>query len=491
MRSAPEIPGRLQAFRSRSRTTGRSTGMPLTMGSDLFGGFSPSYDAFVVRRLREAGFVIVGKTSMPEMGILPTTEPRRFGPTRNPWDTDRTPGGSSGGAAAAVAAGMVPVAHGNDGGGSIRIPASCCGLVGLKPARGRVSCAPDSGESFLVCDGVLTRTVADTANVLDVLAGPELGDATWAPPAPAAGYAALAAVDPGGCGSGWRSTRRSRARPSIRFAPRPPATRRRCSIRSATRSRRSRRRGRTSISCPTSPGRSARRCRWEVVGGQIAGREPTAEDVEPLTWALWERARSQDTIAYLIAQSRLESVARSMVGVLAPYDAVMTPALAGRPCRSAKFTGAEPTRWATTAARRLHAVHRDHQHHRAARDRTAAVPRRRRPPDAVQLIGRRHAKRCCSGSRRSSSARCRGPVGCRRGYRRCRSTPSIARHAPMPSARCLTGSDEVVGLPAVGRVVQVLVGRGDRAHVPQRDSVRRVGEAQVRPRADGLAAGDA
>ena len=172
-------------------------GMPLTMGSDLFGEFVPGHDAFLVRRLREAGFVIVGKTSMPEMGILPTTEPRRFGPTRNPWDTDRTPGGSSGGAAAAVAAGMVPVAHGNDGGGSIRIPASCCGLVGLKPARGRVSVGPDGGQSFLVSDGVLTRSVGDTAAVLDVLAGPELGDATWAPPVPAGSYAGLAEVDPG------------------------------------------------------------------------------------------------------------------------------------------------------------------------------------------------------------------------------------------------------------------------------------------------------
>jgi amidase len=121
-------------------------GMPITMGSDLFGDHVARHDAYLVRRIREAGFVIVGKTSMPEMGILPTTEPRRFGPTRNPWALDRTPGGSSGGSAAAVAAGMVPIAHGNDGGGSIRIPAACCGLVGLKAARGRVSPGPAVGQ---------------------------------------------------------------------------------------------------------------------------------------------------------------------------------------------------------------------------------------------------------------------------------------------------------------------------------------------------------
>src|SRR5205807_161574 len=138
----------------------------------------------VGRRFKEAGFIIVGTTTLPEWGILPTSEARRFGPTRNPWDTDRTPGGSSGGAAAAVASGMLPVAHGNDGGGSTRIPAACCGLVGLKPARGRISPAPELGDSSLGIDGMLTRTVADTAAILDVLAGYEPGDATWAPPPP-------------------------------------------------------------------------------------------------------------------------------------------------------------------------------------------------------------------------------------------------------------------------------------------------------------------
>ena len=171
-------------------------GMPITMCSDLFGDFVRPARRLLVRRLREAGFVIVGKTTLPENGILPTTESRRFGPTANPWALDRTPGGSSGGSAAAVAAGMVPIAHGNDGGGSIRIPAACCGLVGLKPARGRVSVGPDGGQGFLVTDGVLTRTVADTAAALDVLAGYEPGDATWAPPPPAP-YAELRPREPG------------------------------------------------------------------------------------------------------------------------------------------------------------------------------------------------------------------------------------------------------------------------------------------------------
>src|SRR5687767_4160952 len=180
-------------------------GMPYTMGSDMFGDFVPGHDSHVTRRIREAGFVLVGKTNMPEFGILPVTESRRYGPTRNPWDTDRTPGGSSGGAAAAVAAGMVPLAHGSDGGGSIRIPASCTGLVGLKPTRGRISRGPDLGDDFLVQDGVLTRTVAETASMLDVLSGYEVGDTTWAPP-PSEPFVEAARREPGRLRIGFTTT---------------------------------------------------------------------------------------------------------------------------------------------------------------------------------------------------------------------------------------------------------------------------------------------
>src|SRR3954447_17318187 len=173
-----------------------TAGLRVSSGSDLYGDYTPDYDANVVRRIRAAGFVIVGKTAAPELGIVPVTEPRRFGPTRNPWNIDHTPGGSSGGSGAAVAGGLVPIAHASDGGGSIRIPAACCGLVGLKVNRGRISRGPDQGESFLSVDGVLSRTVADTAAVLDILAGYEPGDANWAPP-PFEPFSETAARAPG------------------------------------------------------------------------------------------------------------------------------------------------------------------------------------------------------------------------------------------------------------------------------------------------------
>jgi amidase len=147
-------------------------------------GHVEEHDTFLAGRFRAAGFVVVGKTNTPELGILPTTEPEAFGPARNPWSTGHSTGGSSGGSAAAVAAGMVAAAHANDGGGSIRIPASECGLVGLKPTRARTSVGPQFGDlmSGLVCEHVVTRSVRDTAAVLDAVAGPAPGDPYAAPP---------------------------------------------------------------------------------------------------------------------------------------------------------------------------------------------------------------------------------------------------------------------------------------------------------------------
>jgi amidase len=320
-------------------------GMPITMCSDLFKDIVPRHDSYLVRRFRDAGFVIVGKTKLPEMGILPTTEPRRFGPARNPWDLERTPGGSSGGSAAAVAAGMVPIAHGNDGGGSTRIPAACCGLVGLKAARGRVSVGPESGDSFLVSDGVLTRTVAETAAVLDVLAGYEPGDASWAPP-PAEPFVVSAARVP--------------ERLRVGLALNPP-------LEGAVVEPVCEQAARDAAGLLGELGHEVEEITppWSgldllpdftrafgpmvsivtAIGGRLRGREPTQEDVEPLTWMLYERARTQDTITFLIAEGRLQSVARSIVSWLASFDIVLTPALARRPVRIGEVHGLGPDPW--------------------------------------------------------------------------------------------------------------------------------------------------
>jgi amidase len=320
-------------------------GMPLTMCSDLWGDFVVDHDAFLVRRLRAAGFVIVGKTALPEMGILPTTESRRFGPTRNPWALDRTPGGSSGGSAAAVAAGMVPIAHGNDGGGSIRIPAACCGLVGLKPARGRVSAGPDAGQSFLVSDGVLTRTVADTAAVLDVLAGYEPGDANWAPPA-AGAYGERALEDPGPLRIGLALNA------PLENATLDPVCE--AAVRAAAALLETLGHHIDEITPPWSNlallpdftrAFGPQVSMTTLIGATLAGREPVQADVEPLTWALWEQARGEDTLSYLRSHGRLESVARSVVAFLAPYDVVLTPALARRPVQMGEIHGRGPDPW--------------------------------------------------------------------------------------------------------------------------------------------------
>jgi amidase len=159
-------------------------------------GVVDRFDTTLVARFRAAGLVVAGRTNSPEMGSLPTTQPMAWGPTHNPWVLDRTPGGSSGGSAAAVAAGMVPFANASDGGGSIRIPASCCGLVGLKPSQGRVSVGPLRAEVGLGVEHCVSRTVRDTAALLDAVRGPGVGDTVIAAP-PARPYAHEVGAEPG------------------------------------------------------------------------------------------------------------------------------------------------------------------------------------------------------------------------------------------------------------------------------------------------------
>jgi amidase len=302
----------------------------LTVGSNFAGDFTPPYDNNATEKLRAAGFVIVGTTTLPEFGILPTTETARFGVTRNPWDLNRTPGGSSGGSAAAVASGMLPIAHANDGGGSTRIPAACCGLVGLKPQRGRISNAPEAGEVFLVQDGVLTRTVRETAELLDVMAGPVLGDASWAPP-PAEPFAVSAQRDPG--------------RLRIAVATASPtgtpvsdedirATRDAAELLASL--------GHEVVE-DTPP--------WTVPGVielftaafgpavssfialmvLVNGREPTEDDIEPITAAVYGLSKSIDSVSALGANFQLQAFARGIVQWTAQYDALLIPSLAEAP----------------------------------------------------------------------------------------------------------------------------------------------------------------
>jgi amidase len=163
--------------------------LPTTFGSRAFAGHQAGFDAEIVRRIRRAGGIIVGKTNTPEFGLRPTTENLLYGPTSNPWNLAHNPGGSSGGSAAAVAAGMGQLSQGTDGGGSIRNPASCCRLVGLKPTRGRVPAAPASYEVWagLSTDGPIARTVRDVALLLDVIAGPVVGE-PYGLPAPSTSF---------------------------------------------------------------------------------------------------------------------------------------------------------------------------------------------------------------------------------------------------------------------------------------------------------------
>jgi amidase len=180
------------------------TGTPISNGSKTYSGFVSSKNSELVNRYLASGVNIFGKTSTPEFGVMPVTEPEAFGPCRNPWDLDRTPGGSSGGSGSSIASGIVPMASGGDGGGSIRIPAACCGLFGLKPSRGRTPTGPFHGEHWdgAAIEHVLSRSVRDSAKMLDLTCGIEVG-AGYLNSLPVTAYSEVIKKDPKKLKIGW------------------------------------------------------------------------------------------------------------------------------------------------------------------------------------------------------------------------------------------------------------------------------------------------
>jgi amidase len=309
-------------------------GVRHTAGSTFLKDFVPPEDTELTKRHRRAGLITLGKTNTPEFGLLPTTEPQLLGPSRNPWNTDHTTGGSSGGSAAAVAAGVLPMAHGNDGGGSIRIPASCCGLFGLKTTRGRVPHAAIASD--LSQDHALTRSVRDSAALLDATAGPQLGAPYWAP-APTRPFADEVGADPGALRIAFMAEAPTGVplHPDCVAAVRdaaslceelghhveeaaPPVD------------------GQDFIQTFTtlwSVGAAATIAGWAL----RTGTTPKQHQFETLTWALAEQGRGQSGLAYVQAQANLQVLSLAIARFMENYDLILTPTLGEPPLPIGSF----------------------------------------------------------------------------------------------------------------------------------------------------------
>ncbi|MCW2776643.1 MAG: amiB [Frankiales bacterium] len=320
-------------------------GVPSRLGSLAFDGFVPSWTDNVAARLRDAGTISLGKTATPELGLPCYTE-TEFGTTRNPWDLTRSPGGSSGGAGAAVAAGMLPFAQGSDGGGSVRIPASVCGLFGIKVSRGRISRGPVLGDlTGLSWHGPLARTVADAAAMLDAMAGPAPGDPHWAPP-PAQTFLSAASQEPG-------RLRIARTRePIVEGAVVHPDVVAAYDAASALLEEL----GHEVVDVPPPYGPDLLphfRVLW-AVSASTAPVDPAKEHLlRPLTRWLRERGRAASAGDFATAVAALQGAARRGITATASFDALLTPTLAQPPALLGAFTdGATPeeefdrmTRW--------------------------------------------------------------------------------------------------------------------------------------------------
>ena len=307
-------------------------GVRFTEGSRFLAGNVSAFDSELVLRLRRAGLVILGKTNTPEFGMAPACEPVLFGPTRNPWDTGRSTSGSSGGSAAAVASGMVPFAHGNDLGGSLRYPASACGLFGLKPTRARNPLGPEYGDVAAggAVEHALTRSVRDSAALLDATSGPDLGDPYWAPP-PDRPFLAEVGADPGRLRIGFttRTPEGDLGHPDCVAAAEHAA--RLCA----------------------SLGHEVTETDWPgftpEVGAAIGtmlsaaaawimqywirhlGREPGADEIEPLNRALWQAGEKVTAADWLLAVGDIQRFGRRVARFFTGFDAFLTPTMSAPP----------------------------------------------------------------------------------------------------------------------------------------------------------------
>jgi amidase len=307
-------------------------GTRLTEGSALLRDYVSDHDTELVVRLKKAGLIVLGKANTPEFGLLPTTEPRLFGPTRNPWDAGRTAGGSSGGSGAAVAAAMVPMAHGNDGGGSIRIPASCCGVFGLKPTRARTPMGPDLAEDWhgLVIGHAITRSVRDSAALLDATSGPDLGDPYWAPP-PERPYVEEVGADPGHLRIAFTSDGGG----GVPVHPDCVAAVKDAAALCADL-------GHHVVGAsPDLDQERITQCVISLIAASTAaqvdywanrsGRTPIEDILEPYTWALYQAGQGRLASDYILAVQHLQRLSRDIARFLLDYDVLLTPTLAEPP----------------------------------------------------------------------------------------------------------------------------------------------------------------
>ena len=312
-----------------------AAGMPTSNGTRLLKDVAFPRDCEIVRRYKGTGTIILGRTNTPELGISPCTEPELFGPTRNPWQPERTPGGSSGGSAAAVAARLVPIASGSDGGGSLRIPASCCGIFSLKPTRGRTPTGPDTGEVWrgFATGHVLSRSVRDSAAMLDGIAGPEVG-APYMTPNPERAFLTETTVPPGplrvafsdrplvgndsvhpDCQEGLQQTVKLLEELGHELVEAAPPVEAEAFAMSFL----------TVVACEL-------RADIEKVAAFV-GRKPQRGDFEAATYVLGLLGKVTPAVEYAQALRYLQEAARGIGKFFADFDILLTPTLARPPIR--------------------------------------------------------------------------------------------------------------------------------------------------------------